>query len=635
MRKVLFKTFLSIGLALIVVTASAQFSDPDCSNSLGFWYVADSNDVNGTSVTVLEDQSSNSLDLSQSTSSLQPTLVENGLNFHSTISFDGVNDMLFRTNVSSSLLRTNSSFSMYAIVKKAGTTGNAIFTHGQTQGRITFETGRMIFGGNQASNIGTLKSPVSKNYFELRSTTVESIFNGVTLEFSMRNFIDGKFSSRKVLGTGTPINFAHITDSLMMGDFNGNTVAPFEGQIAEVLLYQNIHRDALREKFWAYLSLKYGITLDTTMNYRTSESTTYYWDNSSCTKSSYNTRVSGIFRDDCYGVSQIKATNQRNNLLTAALTDDVGSFNIPDNFDADQESFLWGDNNGSFSSVNSTDVPSGLSTRFNRVWATSETGNVGQITFEFDLSPVLATGINSSDIYILIDTDQDEEFSDESVVGGGVFNPTTWNSTTRIGQFSHNFNDCDHFTFGFVSTTPLPVVWNDYKASLQNHAVEVKWSTASEVDNDFFEVQRLNNSTGTWEVLNRQASNGTRFAGTSYSFVDQNPVLGHNYYRIRQVDENGSDYFTDVMSVEYSQRAAFDLEFKVYPNPATDILNIEIPDNGTQVDVIVRDLVGRPVFTANSVQGVLQINVGDYHRGVYLIEFRNGSKRVVSRIVMD
>ncbi|MCF8283324.1 MAG: hypothetical protein K9J45_23210, partial [Bacteroidales bacterium] len=124
-----------------------------------------------------------------------------------------------------------------------------------------------------------------------------------------------------------------------------------------------------------------------------------------------------------------------------------------------------------------------------------------------------------------------------------------------------------------VSFSLLPVEMVYFRAaSPDDEAVELNWRTASELNNEGFDIERSNDGRH-WETLGFVPGHGTTQAEQSYAFTDERPLPGVNYYRLRQVDFDGKMEYSDIRSVMMEGSAN---GIAVYPNPVKDgLLNVD------------------------------------------------------------
>ncbi|WP_139925466.1 T9SS type A sorting domain-containing protein [Hymenobacter sp. DG01] len=139
---------------------------------------------------------------------------------------------------------------------------------------------------------------------------------------------------------------------------------------------------------------------------------------------------------------------------------------------------------------------------------------------------------------------------------------------------------------------PLPVELAHFGAALRGQAVAVNWETSSERNSAYFTVERSPDARS-FEPLGRVAAAGTSTTTRRYSFTDTEPLAGTAYYRLHQVDINGTHTYSPVVPV----RNGAALLGVVYPNPVTSELNIRLrtPVAGP-VSLRILDATGRVVW---------------------------------------
>ncbi|RMG83974.1 MAG: T9SS C-terminal target domain-containing protein [Bacteroidetes bacterium] len=170
-------------------------------------------------------------------------------------------------------------------------------------------------------------------------------------------------------------------------------------------------------------------------------------------------------------------------------------------------------------------------------------------------------------------------------------------------------------------TCVLPVELVRFEGRRSGDAVTLHWETATEVNNAGFEVQtRLG---GQWTVLGFVAGSGNAFSPRTYDFVHKNAGSGARYYRLRQIDFDGREMLSPVVSV---WMPASDLA--VFPNPANDEINVGfamMPESGGRLSVF--DYAGRLVLEKEVPAGVEQValEVSDLQPGIYLMRVVGGA----------
>lgn len=129
----------------------------------------------------------------------------------------------------------------------------------------------------------------------------------------------------------------------------------------------------------------------------------------------------------------------------------------------------------------------------------------------------------------------------------------------------------------------------------KSRTVNLKWATASEINNDYYTIQRSSDAVN-WEDILTQTAIGTSSSLTEYSDVDVNPMLGLNYYRLMQTDLDGNyEVFNPV--VVNNNGLQFDQQTLVFPNPnGSNSITIFLADfEDDQVEIELISLTGQIV----------------------------------------
>ena len=178
---------------------------------------------------------------------------------------------------------------------------------------------------------------------------------------------------------------------------------------------------------------------------------------------------------------------------------------------------------------------------------------------------------------------------------------------TRAGNFDGivTLGSTDHNTI-------LPIELTSLTATCDGRSSLVEWTTASERNNDYFIVERSDNAIEFYEVA-RVAGAGNSIAPLDYSYTDYGVHGGDNYYRLVQVDYDGTRTVSE-MVVATCVEAGEAPEVLAYPNPFSGDLTVELENFGNQpARIDVYDVLGRLVYTEdvdapqNNYQTVLHL----------------------------
>jgi len=214
-------------------------------------------------------------------------------------------------------------------------------------------------------------------------------------------------------------------------------------------------------------------------------------------------------------------------------------------------------------------------------------------------------------------------------VTGDIMNGTLTSSST-IGSFSP-------FTLGSSNgRNPLPVNFIGFKATKQNASVLLEWQTASETNNDYFDIERSNDGIN-FSHLTRISGSGTTTIAQNYSTLDAQPFPARTVYRLTQTDFNGSTELLGYAIADFRNFSTF-----VSPNPATNTNRITITSDSEfsgMYEIKLSDVFGRVIHIHNQyIQSGNDITldlskIDNLGSGLYQLiisdQFNNGSHQLL------
>lgn len=171
----------------------------------------------------------------------------------------------------------------------------------------------------------------------------------------------------------------------------------------------------------------------------------------------------------------------------------------------------------------------------------------------------------------------------------------------------------------------LPVELTHFSCKPNIDYVKLSWITVSEVNNDFFEIQRSKDGVH-FENIGTIKGAGNSNMELHYTYEDQSPLSGISYYRLRQVDFDGAYEYSDIRSVTFN---SIDSASKVFPNPSSGILHLK-----NMVDFVIYDAQGRVVKNyslINSNDRETEINISQLQNGVYFISSGVNTIRLIKQ----
>jgi hypothetical protein len=197
------------------------------------------------------------------------------------------------------------------------------------------------------------------------------------------------------------------------------------------------------------------------------------------------------------------------------------------------------------------------------------------------------------------------------------------------------------FALGYAPETLVPVDLIDFNAQYRNGAVRIVWHTASEKNNDYFEVQRSLDGK-TFETISVIDGAGDSNELLTYSTIDTSPYLGVSYYRLHQVDFDGV-YETFPAVVVYNDLVQKGLDFRMIPNPTTaEAINFVLTtgDDHTPVFIRMTDVSGRIVL--DTAITPVELKLGEslhptmhLNPGVYFISAIQGEDVRIQKLIIQ
>jgi hypothetical protein len=193
------------------------------------------------------------------------------------------------------------------------------------------------------------------------------------------------------------------------------------------------------------------------------------------------------------------------------------------------------------------------------------------------------------------------------------------------------------FSVGSAGTA-LPVEFTYFDAKSLSDKIELTWGTATETNNDFFEVQRSADGMN-WEALEKVNGAGTTLDEQNYLTYDYNPIVGESYYRLRQVDFDGTQDYSVIRKVSASENEGSSLVINsIYPNPFISSLNADISGlslNEYRIELLNTSGVIIKEKTLLGGESAQLNNLYDVKAGVYFLRVVQGeqmsSKQVIKR----
>jgi hypothetical protein len=225
--------------------------------------------------------------------------------------------------------------------------------------------------------------------------------------------------------------------------------------------------------------------------------------------------------------------------------------------------------------------------------------------------------------------------------GGSMWMNVAGNATANwVGSItSSTFNVFNSF-FTLANPpgggNPLPIQMSSFSALLQNKKVNVNWTTQTEVNNDFFTVERSADNVA-FTPIGTVDGSGNSSETRNYAFTDNQPLKGVSYYRISQTDYDGRVSRTNAVAVNNK----VSLSFAIYPNPATSgRVKLRYEDMSTNMNISVQDITGRVIPCDKTLQDNGDIDLVIDERftergGIFIITATDGAQSYKQKLIVN
>src|SRR6185437_6251305 len=243
-------------------------------------------------------------------------------------------------------------------------------------------------------------------------------------------------------------------------------------------------------------------------------------------------------------------------------------------------------------------------------------------------SPFVAAAVSQSPTAVWVN--QGGSFTLPST---GNFLPTQIRITLGDGTIGGCGNDfaMDDVKLSYCAAAgPMPIELTSFTAHNKGTGVSLDWSTAQELNNDYFDVEKSTNASD-WTVVTRVNGAGNSQTVKNYNAFDASPVSGVNYYRLKQVDFDGKSKYSKTVSIKVDGPKT---AISVLTNPFYNTLSVTFNSATSQmVSARLMDITGKLVAAENwsitSGNVRKDISVGTLNQGMYILTIRNNSGEIL------
>ncbi len=269
------------------------------------------------------------------------------------------------------------------------------------------------------------------------------------------------------------------------------------------------------------------------------------------------------------------------------------------------------------------------------------TADLADINCNYDLSGTTINLANQVDI----------RFTGNITVNSGTsFTASTGNATITVGTLvivANNGGGGGDITFAqlnaILALLPGPVTLNialgilpvdlsSFTGEVKGKAVNLDWSTATESNNKQFEVE-FSTDGKSFKQIGIVAGAGTTYITQQYHFEHATPAVGINYYRLRQVDYDGSFEYSSMVSAELKSKAF--ASYRLFPNPVQTAFTIQAEDGEVPSNVTLINTLGQEIKLDQANALTTFELPTSLQSGTYIIRFDAAGETRFERIVVQ
>jgi hypothetical protein len=185
-----------------------------------------------------------------------------------------------------------------------------------------------------------------------------------------------------------------------------------------------------------------------------------------------------------------------------------------------------------------------------------------------------------------------------------------------------------------VDTFLLPVHITSFTAAKKDNKAEINWKVANEKSDDVYELQRSIDGQK-WFTINTKQANANPVNGI-YNYTDDKPLMPATYYRLKQRQINGANYYSKVEKVIFDDR----FSVTISPNPVTDNSVINIYSTiGNDAEISIMNMSGKKEFTQrlslqNGINTIPLKTLKTLNEGLYFIQVISGENKSIQKIII-
>ncbi len=218
---------------------------------------------------------------------------------------------------------------------------------------------------------------------------------------------------------------------------------------------------------------------------------------------------------------------------------------------------------------------------------------------------------------------QSSTVNSKSITASGTENPI---STASGSQNRFVMSAIRIIPNGATCSSALPIELTQFDVALENDKIKIDWETASERNNNFFLVERSLDGIS-WDAIVEVKGAGNSATSVHYTEYDLLPILNQAYYRLKQVDYDGSFQYSWIREINSAKISTE--EVKIYPNPAKNQITVLGFDGLIVIKSVHGINVTKQVVITKLNQKTQQIDISDLPSGTYFVYTKYATKKFI------
>ncbi|MEO7047899.1 MAG: T9SS type A sorting domain-containing protein [Ferruginibacter sp.] len=207
------------------------------------------------------------------------------------------------------------------------------------------------------------------------------------------------------------------------------------------------------------------------------------------------------------------------------------------------------------------------------------------------------------------------------------------NGYIGTGDLSFNYGNYTNDFWEYSTNNVLPVSLITFDIKKGMHVNELYWQTSGEINVDHYLIEHSSDGLK-FSGLDKVNAAGNNQLTKNYSYTDQTPFNGTNFYRLKMVDKDGTIAYSKIVAVKNDNSKTL----QIFPNPATNIVYIQASGENENALIQIFDLTGKKVkeqkiFINGNIS--LSIDVSNLQKSIYNLILKKGTKTEQQRFVKE